>query len=34
VRDGTAANPHAARMADQVKPLAEAGWTFARQAGA
>ena len=34
VRDGTAANPHAARMADQVKPLAETGWAFARKAGA
>jgi aminoglycoside phosphotransferase (APT) family kinase protein len=34
VRDGTAANPHAARMADQVKPLAETGWAFAKRAGA
>jgi aminoglycoside phosphotransferase (APT) family kinase protein len=34
VRDGTAANPHAARMANQVRPLAETGWAFARRAGA
>jgi aminoglycoside phosphotransferase (APT) family kinase protein len=34
VRDGTAANPHAARMANQVKPLAETGWAFAKRAGA
>jgi aminoglycoside phosphotransferase (APT) family kinase protein len=34
VRDGTAANPHAARMANQVKPLADTGWSFAKRAGA
>ena len=34
VRDGTAANADAAAMAQQVKPLAETAWTFARKAGA
>jgi aminoglycoside phosphotransferase (APT) family kinase protein len=34
VRAGTSANAEAARMADQVRPLAEAGWAFARKAGA
>jgi aminoglycoside phosphotransferase (APT) family kinase protein len=34
VRDGTAANAHAAAMAEQVEPLAETGWAFARKAGA
>ncbi|MBL8909052.1 MAG: phosphotransferase family protein [Rhizobiales bacterium] len=34
VRDGTAANAHAAAMASQVEPLAETGWGFAMRAGA
>lgn len=34
VRDGTAANPHAAAMADQVRPLADTAWRFAKAAGA
>ncbi len=34
VRDGTASNSAAALMADQVKPLADAGWDFALKAGA
>ena len=34
VRDGTAANAEAANMARQVRPLAETGWRFAREAGA
>ncbi|MCW2308185.1 phosphotransferase family protein [Rhodobium gokarnense] len=34
VRDGTAANPEAARMAAQVRPLAEAAWHYAERAGA
>jgi aminoglycoside phosphotransferase (APT) family kinase protein len=34
VRDGTAASADAAAMAGQVRPLAEAAWAFAREAGA
>lgn len=34
VRDRTAANPEAAAMARQVRPLAETAWSFARKAGA
>jgi aminoglycoside phosphotransferase (APT) family kinase protein len=34
VRDGTAANAHAADMESQVEPLAETGWSFAKRAGA
>jgi aminoglycoside phosphotransferase (APT) family kinase protein len=34
VRDGTAANPAAARMAEQVRPMAEVAWAYARRAGA
>ena len=34
VRDGTAANPNAAAMADEVEPLAVAAWAFAKAAGA
>ncbi|MEO1197883.1 MAG: phosphotransferase family protein [Pseudomonadota bacterium] len=34
VRDGTATNANAARMATQVAPLAETGWRFAERAGA
>lgn len=34
VRDGTAANPNAAAMAGQVRPMAETAWHFARKAGA
>jgi len=34
VRDGTAANPSAARMAGQVRPMAEVAWSYARRAGA
>lgn len=34
VRDGTAANAQAAQMAQQVRPLAETAWGFARKAGA
>jgi aminoglycoside phosphotransferase (APT) family kinase protein len=34
VRDGTAANPHAELMAQQVEPIAARGWELARKAGA
>jgi aminoglycoside phosphotransferase (APT) family kinase protein len=34
VRDGTASNENAAAMAAQVRPLAEAGWAYAKQTGA
>jgi aminoglycoside phosphotransferase (APT) family kinase protein len=34
VRDGTAANAHAAARADAVRPLAETAMRFARKAGA
>ncbi|MEM7611291.1 MAG: phosphotransferase family protein [Pseudomonadota bacterium] len=34
VRDGTAANAHAASSARAVVPLAQTGWDFARKAGA
>ncbi len=34
VRDGTAANPHAAEMADLVAPMADVAWDYARKAGA
>jgi aminoglycoside phosphotransferase (APT) family kinase protein len=34
VRDGTAANPNAARMAEHVRPMAEVAWSYARKAGA
>ncbi|MBI1238875.1 MAG: phosphotransferase [Alphaproteobacteria bacterium] len=34
VRDGTAANAHAATMAANVRPLAELGWDYAKRAGA
>ena len=34
IRDGTAASAHAQAMALQVEPLAEAGWSFAKKAGA
>jgi len=34
VRDGTAANENAAKMAQLVLPLAETAWSFARKAGA
>ena len=34
VRDGTAANPNAAAMASQVRPMAEVAWQLARKAGA
>ena len=34
VRDGTAANPNAACMAGQVRPMAEVAWSYARRAGA
>jgi aminoglycoside phosphotransferase (APT) family kinase protein len=34
VRDGTAANPHAELMAQQVEPMAVKAWEFARKAGA
>ncbi|MGI9463769.1 MAG: phosphotransferase, partial [Aestuariivirgaceae bacterium] len=34
VRDGTAANPNAAALAGQVKPVAEVAWQFAAKAGA
>lgn len=33
-REGTAANPHAAAMAEMVRPLAETAWGYARAAGA
>ena len=34
VRDGTAANPHAAEMANLVSPMADVAWDYARKAGA
>jgi len=34
VRDGTAANPNAAQIAGQVRPVAEVAWSYARRAGA
>ncbi len=34
VRDGTAANPHAAEMANLVAPMADVAWDYARKAGA
>lgn len=34
VRDGTAASDHARAMAAQVRPLADAAWSWARRAGA
>jgi len=34
VRDGTAASAHAESSGDAVRPLAEAGWAFAKLAGA
>jgi aminoglycoside phosphotransferase (APT) family kinase protein len=34
VRDGTATSEHAAAKASMVRPLAEVGWRFAREAGA
>ncbi|MEM7251408.1 MAG: phosphotransferase family protein [Pseudomonadota bacterium] len=34
VRDGTASNANAAEMAARVGPLAEAGWAYAKEAGA
>jgi aminoglycoside phosphotransferase (APT) family kinase protein len=34
VRDGTAANPSAIHMAEQVRPVAEVAWAYARKAGA
>jgi aminoglycoside phosphotransferase (APT) family kinase protein len=34
VRDGTAVNPSAARLAGQVRPMAERAWQFATAAGA
>jgi len=34
VRDGTATNPNAIFMADQVRPMAEIAWQYARKAGA
>jgi len=34
VRDGTAVNQNAARMADEVGPLARTAWHFAERAGA
>ncbi|HAV49450.1 MAG TPA: phosphotransferase family protein [Brevundimonas sp.] len=34
VRDGTAASSHARTMAAQVGPLSDAGWSFAKKAGA
>jgi aminoglycoside phosphotransferase (APT) family kinase protein len=34
VRDGTATNPSAIYMADQVRPMAEIAWGYARKAGA
>jgi aminoglycoside phosphotransferase (APT) family kinase protein len=33
VRDGTAANPHAELMAQQVEPMAAKAWEFAKRAG-
>ena len=34
VRDGTAANPNAAAMESQVRPMAEVAWEYAERAGA
>ena len=34
LRDGTAASEHAEDRADRVRPLAEAGWLYAKKAGA
>lgn len=34
VRDGTAANPQAAAMGTQVRPMAEVAWRYAERAGA
>jgi aminoglycoside phosphotransferase (APT) family kinase protein len=34
VRDGTATSEHAPAKAQMVRPLAEAAWTFAQEAGA
>jgi aminoglycoside phosphotransferase (APT) family kinase protein len=34
VRDGTATNPNAIHMADQVRPMAAIAWEYARKAGA
>jgi aminoglycoside phosphotransferase (APT) family kinase protein len=34
VRDGTATNENAPAKAAMVRPLAETGWRFAREAGA
>lgn len=34
VRDGTATNPNAILMAEQVRPMAEVAWAYARKAGA
>ena len=34
VRDGTAASEHAEAQSDRVRPLAEAGWEYAKKAGA
>lgn len=34
VRDGTATNPNAIHMAEQVRPVAEVAWAYARKAGA
>ena len=34
VRDGTASSEHAAKNAENVRPLAEAGWLYAQGAGA
>lgn len=34
VRDGTAASPNAAAMADMVEPMADKAWEFAAKAGA
>jgi hypothetical protein len=34
VRDGTATNPNAIHMAEQVRPVAEVAWGYARKAGA
>ena len=34
VRDGTAANPRAAEMANLVAPMADVAWDYARKAGA
>jgi aminoglycoside phosphotransferase (APT) family kinase protein len=34
VRDGTATNPNAILMAEQVRPMAEVAWAYAKKAGA